>query len=122
MKPYIIHSLFFLIAVGSGVTTGYLLSNKLHDQADFRLQLVWELERDNAEFMTGIHLATIQAIEREEYQRALQWNCVFLQAGLSRIQPERHEHPNQRNRVETRLENAIAVVSRLEEEGLCDWP
>lgn len=122
MKPIITQLLFFLIAVTSGTAIGYLFSDRLHGQADARLEILQELELDSAEFMAGIHLATIRAIERDDFIGALQWNCIFLKASLGRIRPERRQDDDQRRRVETLLKDAISTVDRLEEQALCDWP
>ena len=122
MKSYFIHALFFLVAVGSGLTIAYVLSGNMHDRADARLEYLWDAERDTAEIIANIHLANIQTAQTGDYERLLSLNCIFLKSNLPRLQPERHKEPARRQRATTQLERIQTTVQDLEEQGLCDWP
>ena len=120
MKSYLLHLVFFLLAVGSGLAVAYLVAEKRYGEIDPFLDLMWSVEREHAEIATSLHLGTIKAALDEDYETILRWNCIFMRSNLPRLRIYDGDSDLQRKRVQERLERATAMVRELEERGLCD--
>jgi hypothetical protein len=121
MRYLFIAGALFVVAVISGVSVSYFAMQPWNEDVQHQLQFLREQHPRHRQQVAQLHLTNLTLLLSEEREKALSFNCLFLESELLNLSQFQYINQAEQARVAELIDRGNAVIAEVKEMELCQW-
>ena len=121
MNNIITADILFVVATVSGISVSYLAIQPGYEDIQHQLTFLRDQIPRESQRVAQLHLTNLELLLSEERNKALSFNCKFLESELAHLSQLRYTDEAEQIRVTELIEQANVAISEVKEMELCQW-